>query len=132
VRPTQETLGKARAVVFGVFAIVLSPTRCIDCASIEVRMKRIGLVTVLSAGFLLVGVGLPSPFQIRVFDRVGRPVPDVILTTDDGRAFTSNHVGVYLWRSDLMGRNVRFHIQGDGTTTLHVTHGGHADLILQR
>ena len=74
----------------------------------------------------------PTPFQIRVFDVAGRPLPNVALTTDDGERFITQDTGVYIWRSAMMHRDITFHIDGDGSAKLHIIPGGHASLTLRR
>jgi hypothetical protein len=81
---------------------------------------------------LLAAVHLTGDFRIRLVDqRTGQGIPNVRITSDSGTVCYTDKTGTVRWNeSDLMGRDVKFHIDKRGYdtpaggATLHVSHFG--------
>jgi hypothetical protein len=107
-------------------------------------MAKVFFLLLLSIG--LIGLAStdkpnqPSPFHMRVVDeRTVAGVANLRVVTDNGIACYTRADEDVIWsESSLMGRDVRFEIQDAArqfdaaSTTIRITHGGHAELKLRR
>jgi hypothetical protein len=77
------------------------------------------------------------PFQMRIVDQqTGQGLPHVRLTSDNGIVCYTRADGSVLWtESSLMNRDVSFRIEtpgAQGTESVRVVQGGHAEVVIRR